>query len=70
LPRHNASPKTKEKEMTLIIKIKYRDDTTEEYECVDYPSMGDRWMTLYLKEFKRKIICTDKIDELEYFFKN
>lgn len=56
--------------MKLIIVVTYRDDKSESFECADFPAMSDRFMTLYLVGFKRKMLAMDGIKDVYQFFEH
>lgn len=51
--------------MKLVVTIKYRDDSSEEIECVDFPSISD-WITLYKPQFERIVIPRDAVAKITY----
>ncbi len=53
--------------MKLQVTLKYKDDSTGTFDCVDFPSIGE-FLTLYLENFERKMIAKEKIDEINYKF--
>lgn len=55
------------------ITIKYRDDTTLEYDCYDGPYIGASYLTLYLSPRLRKNIPLEAIGEFtteDYWLKD
>lgn len=54
--------------MILKLKITYKDEKTEEFECVDFPAFSQEWITLYLENFVRKFIAIERIAEIETYF--
>jgi len=46
--------------MKLIVKLTYRDDKDEEFECVDTPAISD-WVTLFMENLQRIHIPKDAI---------
>lgn len=57
------------KSMILKVKITYRDDKEEIYDCIDFPSLN-KFITLYLKssDFRRLLIPDESIKNIEYWF--
>ena len=55
--------------MKLVIEIKTLDGTTQKHECVDFPSFGGDFITLYKKDFVRENIRTASVDKLTQYFK-
>jgi hypothetical protein len=53
----------------LIIEITTRDDKTLRYECVDFPTYGNDFITLYKKDFVREQIRTESVLGVKQFFK-
>ena len=54
--------------MKCLLKIKFRDDKVETFECFDIPYVGDKWITIYLIDRSRKIIPSEAIAEINYSF--
>ena len=52
--------------MKIKVTIIYRDDKEYEYMCFDFPSIADRWITLYMIDTSRKVIPTDGVKEVNY----
>ncbi len=56
--------------MVTMIKviIKFRDGTEKEYECNDYPNIGDTWITIFQQDDnKRFIFRSETIEKVEYW---
>ena len=54
----------------IRLKIKFRDDTKKEYICVEYPSVGESWVTIFLAEennTKRVILRSETIETIEWY---
>jgi hypothetical protein len=54
--------------MILKVKIKFRDDNEQVYDCVDFPAFGDRFITLYLEGFVRRTIASEAVFSIETKF--
>lgn len=54
--------------MKLLYTITTRDDKTQEYECIDTHSFQDAFVTIYLPDFRRKLIRTETILSIESRF--
>lgn len=55
--------------MKLYVTIVLNDDTSKVYECVDFPSVGSDFFTLYLRNFQRIALKTSTILRYEMSFK-
>lgn len=53
----------------LIIEITTRDDKTQRYECVDFPSYGSDFITLYKENFICEQIRTEAVLGIKQYFK-
>lgn len=53
--------------MKLKVTIEFRDDTTKDFVCNDFPAVGD-WITLFFDNFERQIIPKDAVKSLYYKF--
>jgi hypothetical protein len=53
----------------LIIEITTRDDKTQRYECVDFPTHGSDFITLYMPNFVREQIRTEAVLGVKQYFK-
>jgi len=67
---NDRSKKLKDKisdiKYVLLVKITYKNtNKVKEYISTDFPTIGDRWVTLY-DNSKRLMIPTEGIAELEY----
>lgn len=50
--------------MTIKVKIQFRDDSVEEYKCVDFPSIAD-WICLYFDDMSRSFLPRDAIKKID-----
>lgn len=55
--------------MKLIVEVTTLDEKTNSFECVDFPSYGDRFLTLYLPGFVRETISMESIFKTKQYFK-
>lgn len=54
--------------MKLIIEITTKDEVINKYECVDFPSYGNEFITLYLPNFVRSMIRLETISYIKQYF--
>jgi len=55
--------------MKLIVIVTLNDDKSMSYECVDFPSVGTDFFTLYLRDFQRVSLRTSTILNYRMYFK-
>lgn len=55
--------------MKLILEVTLKDDKTTKHECVDLPSYGGDFITLYKKDFMREMIRTETVAGIKQYFK-
>lgn len=55
--------------MKLILEVTLKDDKTTKHECVDFPSYGGDFITLYKKNFVREQIRTETVAGIKQYFK-
>ena len=53
----------------LIVEITTRDDKTTRHECVDFPSFGGDFITLYKPDFIRESVRTETVLGVRQYFK-
>ena len=53
--------------MKLKVKIIYRDDKEEIFLCNDFPYVSE-WITIYLENWRRKMLPKEAVKSIEYWF--
>lgn len=49
------------------VKIEYRDDTKETFDCFEFPFVGDKWITLFKdKNLQRTMIPAEIVSKITY----
>jgi len=54
----------------IIVEVKFKDDKSEKYKCVDFPTINSDWVTLYTDSpgIKRRCFKAERIGEINYWF--
>lgn len=54
----------------ISVEITYRDDKVTCYDCNDYPSINDTWVTLFMNTNDVRRICVpvEGIKHIEYYY--
>lgn len=56
--------------MKLKVKITYKDEKSEVFDCVDFPGFTQEWIVIFLENFVRKNIAIERVAEVETYFSN